>query len=443
MTYQYSLGSDESIYVSSSKDITNSENLAIKYRYGFTETLFSNWSIAEEGSRIAGMNNILGVELWYDCNCQWEVILIHKTHFDAGWGADAPGFKPLSATSNNSSYPLIVMDGTPLDGELTLFMDDYQDVFRVETTGWNESVHLIDVIVEGDVYELQVLILNMDQDTWDVLDQVVATYSMDKIRITSDVGLGTHFIKVQHINGSSALDENAESLKWKIRVSTAVLEEGEEPWFPASNAVKDAADVFYWLIGLVLILPFIIFYISVNRNKKFAAEFAKKKNRLQWLSVKLDKGEYSPSDLSRAMRSVSSLEWEEALEVWGVPETRHYTNGIDMAVWTLDERISDSDSWPILIGITPQEFEWSVAALKFEANEGTDWVVSSVEPKLLYRSNEVFLDTIYTNARVFIRVDLTGNAKSLDVYLSGMVNGEPVAAKPANTIYRNSAESEE
>ena len=167
------------------------------------------------------------------------------------------------------------MDGTPLDGELTLFMDDYQDVFRVETTGWNESVHLIDVIVEGDVYELQVLILNMDQDTWDVLDQVVATYSMDKIRITSDVGLGTHFIKVQHINGSSALDENAESLKWKIRVSTAVLEEGEEPWFPASNAVKDAADVFYWLIGLVLILPFIIFYISVNRNKKFAAELRK------------------------------------------------------------------------------------------------------------------------------------------------------------------------
>ena len=181
----------------------------------------------------------------------------------------------------------------------------------------------------------------------------------------------------------------------------------------------------------------------MNRNKKFAVEFARKKNRLQWLSLKLDKGEYSPSDLSRALRSVSSLEWEEAIEVWGVPETRHYTNGIDMAVWTLDERITESDSWPILIGITPQEFEWSVAALKFEANEGTDWVVSSVEPKLLYRSNEVFLDTIYTNARVFIRVDLTGNAKSLDVYLSGMVNGEPIAAKPANTIYRNSAESEE
>ncbi|GIR00694.1 MAG: hypothetical protein CM15mP9_3970 [Methanobacteriota archaeon] len=107
---------------------------------------------------------------------------------------------------------------------------------------------------------------------------------MDKIRITLDVGLGTHFVKIQHQNGSSALDENAESLDWTIRINTAVLEEGEEPWFPASDAVKEAADVFYWLIGLLLILPFIIFYINVNNNKKFAEEFARKKNRLQWLS---------------------------------------------------------------------------------------------------------------------------------------------------------------
>lgn len=443
VSYQFELGEDESILVTSSEDTTNGVNLELKYRYAFTETIFSDWNTISSNGVIAGVDSIIGIELWWDCDCEWESTLIHRTHFDAGWEGDAPGFKPLSAMSNNSSYPLIPMDGTPFDGEITLFMDDYQDILRVETTGWNESVHLIDVTVEGDVYQLQVLILNMDQNTWDVLDQVSATYSMDKIRITLDVGLGTHFVKIQHQNGSSALDENAESLNWTIRINTAVLEEGEEPWFPASTAVKEAADVFYWLIGLLLILPFIIFYINVNNNKKFAEEFARKKNRLQWLSDKLDEGDFSPTDLSRALKSVSSLEWEEALEVWGEPETRHYTNGIDMAVWTLDERISDSGSWPILIGLTPQDYEWSVAALKFEANEGTDWTVSSVEPKLLSRANEVFLDTIYTNARVFIRVDLSGNAKSLDVYLSGMVNGEPIAAKPANTIYRNSAESEE
>ena len=443
VSYLFGLGEDESILVTSSEDITNGVNLGIKYRYAFTETIFSEWNNISSTGVIAGVDSIIGIELWWDCDCEWESTLTHRTHFDGGWQGDAPGFKPLSAMSDNSSYPLIPMDGTPFDGEITLFMDDYQDVLRVETTGWNESVHLVDVTVEGDVYELQVLILNMDQNTWDVLDQVSATYSMDKIRITLDVGLGTHFVKIQHQNGSSALNENAESLDWTIRINTAVLEEGEEPWFPASDAVKEAADVFYWLVGLLLILPFIIFYINVNNNKKFAEEFARKKNRLQWLSDKLDEGEFSPTDLSRALKSVSSLEWEEALEVWGQPEARHYTNGIDMAVWTLDERISDSGSWPILIGLTPQDYEWSVAALKFEANEGIEWTVSSVEPKLLSRANEVFLDTIYTNARVFIRVDLSGNAKSLDVYLSGMVNGEPIAAKPANTIYRNSAESEE
>ena len=443
VTYHFELADDESLQVISSKNKSTGENLKIEYRYVFTETVFSQWDNASIDDRIIGLDNIVAVELRWDCVCEWESRLSHNLHYDADWGIDAPGFKPLSSTSNNSSYPLIPMNGTVFTGELTLFMDDYHDVLRIETTGWEESIHLVDVVVEGNIYELQVSIQNMDQKTWDVVDEISATYSMDKIRVSLDVGLGTHFIKIQHINGSSALNENAESLDWNIRVSTAVLDEGDEPWFPASSAVKEAADIFYWLIGLILIIPFIIFYLNVNSNKRFAKEFARKKDRLIWLSEKLDEGDFSPSDLSRALKSVSSLDWEEALQVWGEPETRHYTNGIDMAVWTLDERLSNTGCWPVLIGVRPQESEWSVAALKFEANMGSDWVVSSVEPKLLKRANEIFLDTIYANSRVFIRVDLEGSSDSLDIYLSGMVNGKPIAAKPANTVYRNFSDSEE
>ena len=58
-----------------------------------------------------------------------------------------------------------------------------------------------------------------------------------------DVGLGTHFIRIQHLNGSDSVDGNADSVEWNIRVSTAVLDEGDEPWFP-TDAVKEAADVF-------------------------------------------------------------------------------------------------------------------------------------------------------------------------------------------------------
>ena len=51
----------------------------------------------------------------------------------------------------------------------------------------------------------------------------------------------------------------------------------------------------------------------------------------------------------------------------GQEEVRHFTTGIDLAVWTLDSRLSDDGSWPLLIGLRPQDCEWSVAALKFEA----------------------------------------------------------------------------
>tara|TARA_B100000614_G_C14405085_1_gene435363 strand:- start:25 stop:825 length:801 start_codon:yes stop_codon:yes gene_type:complete len=266
---------------------------------------------------------------------------------------------------------------------------------------------------------------------------------MDRITLSLDVGLGTHFIRIQHVNGSDSINSNGDSIEWKIRVTTAVLDEGDEPWFPPTDAVKDAADVFYWLIGLVLIIPFIIFYINIRKTRAFAEEFARKKNRLQWLTTKLDDGSYSPSDLSRALRSVSTLDWEEALEVWGQEDVRHFTTGIDLAVWTLDGRLSDDGEWPLLIGLRPQDCEWSVAALKFESPEGESWTVSKVEPKLLKRSHEIFLDTIHDNTRVFIRVDLRGNAESVDIHLSGMVNGEPMAAKPANTIYRTVENSEE
>ena len=441
-TIAVEIGGDESLVISNSESSVG-EDIGVKYRYVYTATSISEWSNASTGDRIYGVADIEHIEFKWDCNCEWMASMERYTHYDANWGMDAPGFKPLTASSNNSSYPLIVMDGHTEEGELTLQMGDYQDILRVETTGWNESVHLVDVIVEGDIYDIRVTIWNMDQETWDILDESTATYSMDRITLSLDVGLGTHFIQIQHINGSDSLNGDGESLDWRIRVSTAVLDEGDEPWFPPSDAVKEAADVFYWIMGLILILPFIIFYINVKKTKAFAEEFARKKNRLQWLSTKLDDGSFSPSDLSRALRSVSTLEWEEALEVWGQEEVRHFTTGIDLAVWTLDHRLSEDGSWPLLIGLRPQDCEWSVAALKFESPEGEPWTVSRVEPKLLSRAHEVFLDTIHDNTRVFIRVDLQGSAESLDIHLSGMVNSKPMAAKPASTIYRNLSDSEE
>ena len=210
-----------------------------------------------------------------------------------------------------------------------------------------------------------------------------------------------------------------------------------------SESVKDAANVFYWLIGIVLILPFLLFYLYVQNEKTFAEEFASKKNRLAWLTSKLQQKNPSGNDLARALRAVSSLEWEKALEVWGEAQIRHFTTGIDIAIWSMDSKVNANQSWQLLIGVCAKECDWNVAALRFESPEGQAWNVKKVEPKLLTRGTEIFLDSISQNSRTFIQVELEGNGNSLDIHVSGMVGGEPMAAKPVRTMYRDEFQSEE
>ncbi|RJU85066.1 MAG: hypothetical protein DWC02_07055 [Candidatus Poseidoniales archaeon] len=440
--FYYNLGGDESLVITKSETSNGLEEVQLRYRYVYSSSE-SSWNNVTVNDRINGIDDIEYIEFQWECNCSWTSSMSHHQHFDASWERDAPGYRPISSESDNSSYPLIEMNGDVEFGELTLHMGDYQDILRVETTGWNESIHLVDVIVEGDIYEMKVTIWDMDQETWTELNEVSATYSMDKIRLSLDVGLGTHFIKIEHLNGSSAVDENAESIDWRIRVTTAVIDEGDEPWFPASEAVKDAANVFYWLIGLILILPFIAFYIFIQKEKKFAEEFASKKNRLEWLTSKLQEDDYSKNDLTRALRAVASLEWEKALEVWGDTEIRHFTTGIDVAIWSMNKEDNPINTWSLLIGVCAKECDWNVAALRFEAPEGEPWNVKGVEPKLLTRGSEIFLDSISQNSRSFIQVELEGKSDSLDIHISGIVDGEPMAAKPVRTMYRSVNQSEE
>ena len=145
--------------------------------------------------------------------------------------------------------------------------------------------------------------------------------------------------------------------------------------------------------GALLILPFLIFYINLNTRKLL--KNLQKEGQIG-IEQEIRRRCFSPSDLSKALRSVSTLDWEESLSVWGEPQIRHFTTGIDMAVWPLDSRISDSGAWPILIGLRPQDCEWSVAALKFEANQGGEWSVEKVEPNF-YALKRDILDTIHDN----------------------------------------------
>ena len=122
--------------------------------------------------------------------------------------------------------------------------------------------------------------------------------------------------------------------------------------------------------------------------------------------------------------------------MWGECQSRHYTSGIDIALWSLDRRLAEKGQWPLLIGVRAQENDWNVSAIRFESPQGEAWKVVEVVPNLLNRGDEIFLDSIIKNSRLFFKVVIEGSADSLDVHLSGIVGGNPIAAKLIDTIYK-------
>ena len=61
--------------------------------------------------------------------------------FDVGSGLEAPSLPPMSQSANNSSYPLMQLNSTNLDGYFVSAILDNSDVYRIEINAWEDSVH--------------------------------------------------------------------------------------------------------------------------------------------------------------------------------------------------------------------------------------------------------------------------------------------------------------
>ena len=48
--------------------------------------------------------------------------------------------------------------------------------------------------------------------------------------------------------------------------------------------------------------------------------------------------------------------------------------------------------------------------------------------------DEIFLDTLAAGTTRFIQIELEGTAAGLDLHLSGLVDGQPLAAIPARAL---------
>lgn len=394
-------------------------------------------------SAIWGIPMMDSIRIIANTSGMWTMSFSKSLHYDVNIGMDAPNLLPQSNVTDNSSWPLLPLNGATVNAEITLAINDYSDIFRIETTGWPESIHMVQVIIEGNVSSLIVTIWDMDQKTWLPLSSVNATFQTGGITIGSQLGLGTHFLRVEHVDGADAVtgkwgEEGAE-IRYSMRLNYQLIDEGEEPWFAPNESAQIWGERVRWMLGISFLLPALFLLFHIRRDKRFAAQLKAMKDRREWLIqciAKADSNRQSSRNLTRALRTVASMEWEESIESWGEPCLRHHTLGIDLAIWRLEDEKAEDDTWPLLIGIKVTEDDWEIAGLRFEAPEGETWQVDNVTPRFLHRQHEIFLDSLLCGHRLYTQINLSGNASSVDIHLSGMVKGEPMAAKPAKTLER-------
>ena len=393
-------------------------------------------------SNIWAMPSTIQLELSVATNKSWTIEYEIIDHGDGLENTEAPAMLPQTNKTDNESWPLLPLEKTQISGELSLPIMDYVDVYRIETTGWDESIHLVQVIIEGDVRNLEATIWDMNQDLWIPLDSTNASFSMKSITISSQLGLGTHFLRIQLPNGSESLPQewggNASVYEYTLDIYYELVDEGEEPWFPPNQEAVTWGERVRWILGIGMLLPALLLAWNLRMQRNQAAEILENKERNKWIQNRIREvgAKQASKDLEKSLSGLALLEWEDAIQSWGPPMLRHMTEGIDIAAWSLDEELTDDGSWPLLVGIRVGAENWEIAGMRFEAPEGEPWEIKSVKPRLLSRNDEIFLDQLSAESRTFVQVNISGSASMVSVHISGMVNEVPMAAKPSNAINR-------
>ena len=96
--------------------------------------------------------------------------------------------------------------------------------------------------------------------------------------------------------------------------------------------------------------------------------------------------------------------------------------------------MANDGNTPLLINIETHQTDWEIAALKFESTNNLEWEIVSLQPNLLYRNHEVFLDTVKVGNKIILEVEIKGEGADVQMHISGMSNGTPVAIKTPNSM---------
>ena len=345
---------------------------------------------------------------------EWEIEVASPVSGDGVLLGDAPDLLWLDS-GPSEFWGLISPSNTPYSGSLG--NEDRIDIHPFEITDSNGSRVMIRSDIESPVtYQIQTL----SQDSWQILNYTNGT--------VISVPPGIHAIRVE---GLSPIVGDVEYEFYMVYLGEDIPDEGE---------YRDLSHLFtnfYVLIGGLMLLPLAVvlwwnrslFLEKKNTRTGFEIHEVKKLELLrERLSLEGENLEGDTEGIVKALSMLGDSSWDEALYDLGKPSLRHMTEQIEICSWVIPE------SSFLILGIRTFQEKWELTALSVSSPEGSTASITKVSPDHMFEDNEVFLDTLSPETKRFLSLEISGSPSLLELEVSGLVDGEPLAAVPREAL---------
>lgn len=344
---------------------------------------------------------------------QWGIALTLLSSGDAGGLGDAPD-KLWSTEDDLQNWPLIEFDENV---HATIRDREYVDVFAFEVSDENGSRFYLDSSSTQPVF-YQILILN----------QTTGAIENSSQGMPINAPPGIHAIRVERVGGDSTIAYDF----------TLVYQNEIAP--PEPPVFIDHSDLFieYYIFAGVFLLAPAALAVFWNRKRWLGGvteiemeqhELRRLRRLRERLTAMLAEDETDEQVIDSALHQLGDSPWQAVVADWGEPLLRHNTQQVEICAW----RIAEGDA-TMLLGIRVADSPWELAAMRVHAPEGASVSISAVSPSHLFMGDEISLNTLAANSRTFLRLTLEGEPSSIGFHLSGLVDGEPLAAVPNRAL---------
>ena len=322
---------------------------------------------------------------------------------------DSPNYLWGSSGAGHEWYKISDSNGTYLGN---FGLNDSIDIIAINVSSEKWTVIGFSIKPEGNV---TISIQRLDQTTWTIVE--FANESNGEIELDG----GIHAIRIERLGGYG------EELEYRFTITNQGLVDVEGQF--VNLAWKFTP--FYIFAGVFLISPLILVlwwnrHNVIGDSKKRDIINEHEKSTLMKLKMKFQDESNSSEDQDKIRSSLNILSeesWESVIMEFGDPEVRHLTDGLEVCAWRFT-----GVSRSILVGIKNQTKEWKMAAIRFFSPLGEDIPIENVEPKMMFQGDEVYIGDLRENTTVFLRVMTLGVASKINMHISGMIGGNPVAA---------------